>query len=244
MPGLCALRFRKVACRVLVAATVFLTASLPAKALLTFDLRSTDSANPKLVDPPSGTNYVLHFDLYAVITGQDSDLTNEGIQDAYFSIRSTNVFSSGLAGNLALTLATPFDALNSLGQATASTGTIQDLDGDGDLDIGSNDSTVSDGWALARAASMQTGQSQYLLAHVTFTPTAPFLGGETDITVGVRQMTSRIVVPAVWEEDGHGIDPSVGGIYTSGAPVVIAVPEPSLLCLLLGPALALRYRRR
>jgi hypothetical protein len=214
-----------------------------AQASLTLDLRSTDSANPKLVFPPVGTTaFVLHFDLYGVVTGKDANLTNEGLQDTFFSILSTNTTPPGLKGNLAISLVAPFNGPGS------DPGTVQDLDGDGDLDIGSNDPNNPNGWVFARAFPIQTGQSEYLLAHVTFTPTAPFVAGETDAAVGLRVTASPSVFSALWQEDGQERDSNgvstANGQYLAGAPVILAVPEPASLSILAAPALALAARRR
>ena len=95
------------------AAAIVLSAVGAARAALTLDLRSTDSANPKLVYAPAGTAYVLHFDLYAVVTGHDADPTNDGVQDAFFSLVSTNTVPPGLKGNLAISLVAPFDGVTS-----------------------------------------------------------------------------------------------------------------------------------
>ena len=165
---------------------------------------------------------VLTLDVIATVTSPDGATTDDKLQDVAGSFLSTAVGTSAVAGNLSASTAAPFDALGS------ADGTIQDLNSDGNLDVGSSDTTSSSlgGYFLARADQAETngtvadGAMSFQIATVTYTVTALNGGGQTNINFAPRNTSSLPgTVAAVWTEDDApaGTDEKTG-TFRAGSP--------------------------
>jgi hypothetical protein len=127
-------------------------------------------------------------------------------------------------GNLTAELTPTFTADGS------QNGTIQDLNGDGDLDVGSNNNSDIAGFINARAGGLQTtggdivGDSQsWVVATFTYKVTSLSYGQPTDINFRFRDGVPAGAFDAVWWQDGQGENDQIGTIAV-GAPVVITDP--------------------
>jgi hypothetical protein len=124
-------------------------------------------------------------------------------------------------GNLSATRVAPFNALGS------TDGKIQDLDSDGDLDVGSEGTVASD-YFNARSSTMTfgsdpgpTGAAQFKLADLTFTVTQIVdPGGTTEVNFRPRPGSLR----AIWREDDTPYN-SGNNTFAAGAPVVVTVQQ-------------------
>lgn len=159
----------------------------------------------------------INLEVWVTITGSDNDITNEQLQFAAGSILSTNIGGGVVKGNLTSTLVAPFNA------AGSQNGTAADLDGDGDLDIGSNTPSVGDNFLIARSASMTTsgtavtkGQA-FKIATAQFTVTSLLTGNETDIKFRQRGTNNNTTI---YNEDGN-LKVSPTGVLTEGTGVQI-----------------------
>src|SRR5688572_19900228 len=114
---------------------------------------------------------VFQFDVFAVVTGRDNDLTNEALQSIHGRFISRDVAGGFLRGNLDAAPFAPYTDQASTGGAS------QDLDGDGDLDRGGSDPTNANGWFVARVSPIKgipysTGEPQeFKFASLSFTVT-------------------------------------------------------------------------
>jgi len=92
----------------------------------TIDLRTTSGGKNVTV---SSVGQVVNLDVWAVVTGTDSNSANDGFQWAHGSFLSSDVGGGAAGGTLSASVQSPFDA------TASSNGTQVDLDGDGDLDL-------------------------------------------------------------------------------------------------------------
>src|SRR5438105_8900017 len=130
---------------------------------------------------------VVNMEVWATVTGNDTTVTNDGLQIVVGSLLSTNITGGSASGTLKATLLSPFNASGS------TPGQQVDLDGDGDLDIGTHVVTQGGNFLFARSASMTTtggtavskGQS-FKFATATFTVTSLLGGVETNLTYRPR----------------------------------------------------------
>jgi hypothetical protein len=152
----------------------------------------------------------------AVISGTSS--TN-GIQDATSSFLSSATASGAVAGSLSAALSPTYTANG------AQDGTVTDLNGDGNLDVGSNNNSDIAGFFNARASFMQTGgfvngdTTFFVLGTLTYTVTSLNSGAAVDINARVRDVTAG-AYGAVWEEAGQEENNTTSDLLV-GAPVVI-----------------------
>jgi hypothetical protein len=177
-----------------------------ASGALTLDLRNGAVGNPAAVEY-TGVGQVITLNLWATVTGADAVPTNDGLWKFYTSIRSSN---GGLAkGTLAKSgksgwvVGTAFN----LGSG-ATVGTFVDLDGDGDLDVGSNNSNDALNWMQGRAGVMQATveyqrtapYNSWAIANYTFTATG---AGPDPHGVTKLYLTPRVSNDNLWNEDGY-----------------------------------------
>jgi len=108
------------------------SASAQTNPVLTFDFRVDGTGAKQATVAKIGDAVVL--DLFATVRGNDADVTNDGFSS------SSGAFKSGVGGLLGdivgLTPPAPFNG------AGMNLGTQLDIDGDGDLDLGNNASSV------------------------------------------------------------------------------------------------------
>ena len=206
---------------------------------------------------------VFHFDVFAVVTGRNAVLTDEALQSIHGRFLSKDVNGGFLRGNLDATPLAPYNDVPSTG------GTAQDLDGDGDLDLGGTDPRNPDGWFVARVSPIKgipfaTGEPQeFKFARLNFTVTQVLAGGSATDTV-IQFEQRQFETAGLWFVDGQlrdwTVDPgtsgggslgaaSVGdpdGFFFPAASLKAAVPEPgcAIGCAVAALGVLVRRRRR
>jgi hypothetical protein len=232
----------------LLAALTLLVLLLPgtATAGLKYDLRVTGGGTNAIV---TANGQVISIDVFAVVTGASGNAAVEGFQNGFGAISSST--GGNIKGNLSAALVNTFKA------SGATTGKVQDLDSDGDTDLGSTANTYSTDFVFARAGSMQitggtaiTDGVEFKLATLSFTVTSVANFGDfSPITLAFRvpSFTQPLEISALWTVDGlaqnaNGLNG--GSAPTVGSSVLIAVPEPTSVALLGLAGLALVARRR
>jgi hypothetical protein len=166
------------------------------------------------------------MELWATATGSNGNGSDEGFQNLIGSVLSSDVSGGAARGTLKVFLASPFNGSGS------TAGSQQDLDGDGDLDVGNTDpaANTSNGTILARSNVMTTtggtvtssGRS-FKIGTATFTVTQLLGGSSTQIRFVPHISSNPFAVNAVWQEDG-AIQSNGGGhngVYQAGNSVVL-----------------------
>lgn len=234
----------------LLAALSVLVLLLPgtASAGLKYDLRVTGGGNTASV---TANGQVVSIDLFAVVTGAAGNAAIEGFQNGFGAVTSST--GGNIKGNLSATLANAFSA------SGATSGKVQDLDGDGDKDLGSMSNSYTTDLLFARAGSMQTQATggtaitdgvEFKLATFSFTVTSiTSFSDFTPITLAFRvpSFSQPLEIAALWTVDNTAQNSNgVGGgtAPTIGSSVLIAAPEPTSVALLSLATLALAARRR
>ncbi len=180
----------------------------------TVDVRTASGATSAVVTAAQK----LTLQVWVDITGTDNPGTEDGFQEVWGSFLSTLTTVGGVDGNLSASLLAPFNA------EASQAGTSQDLNGDGNLDVGSNSTTDSSGYFFPRADSMDfsgvvSGASQsFEVATLTYTVTSLGAGKATDITF--RPGSVPDVPIAIWQQDGM----PYGNIFGSNAGTVVGGP--------------------
>jgi hypothetical protein len=210
---------------------------------------------------PGAVGATLTMNIIAKSSGQDGNQGNDGLLSLAGSFLSTRAGTSP-RGNLAASRQVSITGLNQtsgFNGAGGQNGTVTDLNGDGDLDVGSNVDTDSAGFFAARATSapdpvfgtappfeLQVGTVRYVVTDTGATP------GPTTINFRKREAFGA----ASWYEDSvqnpddgtwsgahtYNSDPN----WTIGAPVNVfgQIPEPATLGLASLAGLGLLARRR
>ena len=185
---------------------------------LTIDVRDTNGGKSSQVTPGE----VLHLQAFAVITGQNADPSQDAFQSCQGSFLSTVVGFQGVGGDLSIvTPQAPFNA-----SIRSSSGKVQDLNGDGNADVGTNDNMdVTDIVSMAAAAPESNGTPvggslEFFIGTFKYTVTNIHLGGETDINFRPFTPPAAFDIPAIWTEDNTGANPD-SSPFQAGAPYVI-----------------------
>jgi hypothetical protein len=219
-----------------------------ADAALTITLQDT-AGKAKASFNATSVGKTFTFDIVANVTGNDGT-TDEGLQSFYGSVQSILTNGGSVVGDFStVTLQSPFTS-NTQG------GTVQDLNNQPGLDVGSNDKSVSTGYVYGRDASMDitptstptADSSLFLIGVVQFTVNS-YVGTGTTNLIWVPRTNSTgaaLLTAAVWKQDGVNDTPSSTNIY-QGDPTgyeIDATPEPASLGLLGLGGLAMLRRRR
>jgi len=224
-------------------------AASQADASLIVDVRATggtggtgvSSGGKQVVFGAQGDTVVLT--VFARITGTNG-ANDESLSSAHGSVATGPSIpgGSGLLGNLSGGRLSPFTG------ASSQQGSVQDIDADGDLDIGSTGSTVTgkfvaraDAPVVLPAISAQAGE--IAIGQFTFT----YTGGGTDTFANFitrkNQTGGNLFSAATWFEDGISSAPTTS-LYDVGTAVHLAVPEPTSAALMGLGALGLLARRK
>jgi hypothetical protein len=187
---------------------------------LTIEVRNADGSSSTTVN---SVGQVLALNVLAVITSSSNQPTESGLQDVQGSFLSTETGTHSIAGDLAATNVTPFRALG------AYAGTIQDLNGDGNLDVGSNDPANAQAYFFARAGSIQTsdtgtisGESlTFKIATLDYTVKSLGEGGLT--TINFQPFVNPGGLTADWKENGSYLN-SADGTFQAGTPYTVTDP--------------------
>jgi hypothetical protein len=175
---------------------------------LTVDLRLPGGAKSATV---STVGQKISLEVWATIKGSNTSTADDGVQQTMGSLLSTNLNGGAANGTLAVTLAAPFNG------AASVTGDKTDLDGDGDLDVGSNDNSTDIGFFQSRADTMMLGPT-FKIGTATFTVTSlKSTTGQTNLVFRGR----KVGTSPVWREDGMNKRPLNGGVFNDGTPVVL-----------------------
>lgn len=173
----------------------------------------------------SAVGEVLNLQIWATISGANHVAAQDGLQDLGGSFVGDGVGPGPVAGDLAGFGLAPFNANGS--QA----GTQQDLNGDGNVDVGSNDDSQLTGFFFARSGSLETsgtvvsGNLSFQVGTLTYTVSNLNLGGEVDITFAPwMPPVSALGFAAVWREDNQPRD-NTNGVFTGGTPFIITAPS-------------------
>jgi protocatechuate 3,4-dioxygenase beta subunit len=182
---------------------------------LVVDLRLPGGAKTAAV---ANVGQVVNMEVWATVKGANTVGSDEGLQTVHGSLLSSNINGGAANGTLKVTLASPFNA------NIAYEGKQQDLDGDGDLDVGSNFNEFADNYFVARAASMQTGGTVSGATKAFKIGTATFTVTSLKSTTGSTNLVFRgrkTQLSPLWREDNVTKVPSQGGIFSDGAALVI-----------------------
>jgi hypothetical protein len=224
-----------------------------AQAAITLELRAIPTGTtgaivngPKSVTTTAASG-VVNLQLWGVVTDGDANNANEGFRQTHVSLVSSPG-SNNLAGNLAGTSnVAPFNGLG------AALGTPNDLDADGDMDIGDLRPTGAD---IARYFIASTGasplqwpaipdgakadegtNSSFLLGTAAFNFSSAGLGSSTTLNVIPRIKTDGLASQQqlhAYVQDGTTLSQrgSDAGVIAGAGVVVTAVPEPATIALL------------
>jgi hypothetical protein len=189
------------------------------------------------------------FDVFAVVVGTNASISDDRFISMAGSFKSIGQVRGDLSVDLVLTdflsdfIVYGFDGLG------ASQGLQQDLDADGDMDVGSNvDSNAQHFWAAryvlapsgANAGSFSPTSGGRRIGFGTFTVTGLGDGSTTDLNFIGRNWATA----ANYIQDGVITG---GASTTSISPIRIQVPEPTQLTgalLAVAAGCAARRRRR
>jgi hypothetical protein len=242
-------------------------------ALLDYQLRINGAVGTDTVGSPTKAatvtaGQVVTLDLYAVLNGDDGTRTNDGFQRTNGSFASSNGGLTGTFRGDAGTANTQQNNVSPFKGTTALSGRSSDLDGDGDLDVGSlvtSGSVSPFPWFEAISDTNTTAQFgtgagdvlEQLIGQILFTVTGN--SGLTSLNYIPRFRTdggasgprlnlfnldgSAYVVNSLGAGTKNGTS-IVSGTLSVGEPVVLALPEPASLGLLgIGAAALLRRRK-
>ncbi len=160
---------------------------------LTIDVRAADGSKAVSV---STVGQVVTLNVFADIQGQSASPAGDGMQDLQGSFLGTNVGFGPLAGDLAAQTISPF------ADSGSTTGISQDLNSDGNKDVGGTDPSNDSGYFFARAASPVMGAFEFKVATLTYTVKSLNFGGEVDVNYFPRTVSFGQGRTAVWFEDG------------------------------------------
>ncbi len=182
---------------------------------LTIAVREANGASSATV---SSVGQVLNLELVATITSANDSAAQDGLQDVSGSIVSTQSGSGAVAGNLAAKNVAPFNATG------AAPGTIQDLNGDANLDVGTTSTKTTQGLFFARSSPVQTessgtgtvsgGSLDFVIGNLTYTVTKLNSGAST--TINFAPYVSTLPEAAAWLEEGKEVD-NTNGIFSAAS---------------------------
>jgi hypothetical protein len=229
--------------------------SSAAQASLTFDVRAVLGTGAATVVNAKQVNIsnplaagTVTFNVFAVVSpdgGDDANALNEG-----FTSGAGNFLTTGTSvkGNLQAFRSAPYSAATG-----SSNGTMQDLDGDGDLDVGGNNTSGAANFFNPRAIApwpdpAASGQ-EILVGTVVLTLRSDLsLAGTADTLMNFAVKPGNPINTAGWVENGAVVGSNPNGtpphVFAPGADVHLVVPEPASIGMLGLAGLGMLARRR
>ncbi|MGH7180100.1 MAG: hypothetical protein ACREJC_22170, partial [Tepidisphaeraceae bacterium] len=231
----------------LAAACALVTCGSTSHAVLTIDVIATSATGTSTITDGgkqvlnSSAGDLIHFDFYADLPNVDGDPSNDGVQIVVGSFLSSNLPVGGgfLRGDLSPVLLDP-----RFSNSGSSPGVQSDLDGDGDLDLGSNNNSSATNFFAARGfgipeigTHLHLGSLELQIASVNF-----ILGVQTEVNFRKRQSTFAFL----FTQDGVVFTITSGALEntTVGLPVVFFVPEPCAVAVMMSAFCARVLRPR
>jgi hypothetical protein len=194
-----------------------------APAALTVDLRAVSTTagviiNAKEVLFTGGIGDKVVMDIYGKVTGSNSNPDDDWIGWVHGSFLTS---FGGPQGDLRTTLVGGREGWNGV---FASLGLIQDLDGDGDLDVGSNFPENAANYFRTDRREETPYVPETKFGTLTWTCTSGLTGG---LTLNFRTRDASDGDGAAWLQDGFGQTPLTND-YRAGSAVILSVtPEPN-----------------
>jgi hypothetical protein len=185
------------------------------------DVRTTSGGKTASV---TTVGQVISLNVYATVTGKDSSGANDGFQSLAGSFLSTLSSSGAVHGNLTASNVSPFNG------SASQAGKRQDLNSDGNLDVGTNSTkSITDAFnarddSLDYSGAVSGAGQQFLIAKLTFTVTSLSSGLAT--TINFRAWNNLVSPFAVWSEDKAGRS-EFNSSFSVGSAVVITGPGTS-----------------
>jgi len=191
---------------------------------------------------------VLHFKMYLSASGNDANYTNDSVQALFAAFTSVG---STIKGNMANPVNGPeFSVINTV--ANGGVAKVQDLDADGDMDLGSTVGSSANNWFYAKSSvSLATPPAQ-LWGQFDFVVTELDAAAGSITITGTQRATST---GASWKMDGVSKTGLSNG--ATGTPVTqfgnvtltyapVTVPEPATMAILAlgGLGMAVKGLRR
>lgn len=176
----------------------------------TVDLRPAGGGDDAVIVDTVGQT--INFEVWVRVEGNDG-IDNEGLQIISGAFLSSNISGGAAAGTMSITRDPAFSSLGS------SDGVQNDLDGDGDLDIGGLVEADANGFFAARAPGMLTdgardGQAEeFKIATGSFTVTSLLNGAETDLTFRGRPSVGSSFL---YLQDNESRSGNTGATLTAG----------------------------
>jgi hypothetical protein len=250
-----------------------------ASAKIVVDIRQDVTNAKEVLFTGADLNKPITLNIFAQVTGTGTDTSGTAFKETLASLNGALVTTGPTKGKIApnyfypnpdtgdpvgpLTpFGDPFNDKVSFNGSASQNGLSQDIDNDGDLDLGGR---VGDGianwivfrtdkknmgWATGQGTKLDlVGGVEFQVGQVTFTPSA-FGGADTLVDFRVRSEIpgKPLKETALWTEDGTGptsLRDGSNGVIESNPFKILPIPEPATLSMLgLGAAMLLGRRNR
>ena len=184
---------------------------------LTVSIRESNGAASATV---SSIGQVLNLQVLATVTSVNNNASQDKLQDLSGSIISVAAASKAVAGNLAAKNISPFNANG------AAPGLQQDLNGDGNIDVGTNNTVSTQGLFFARSSPAQGpsagttvgGSLVFVVADLTYTVTNLNSGGAVELKF--VPLVSALPEAAAWVEQNTQKN-NTNSSFAAASPFVI-----------------------